>query len=260
MRISRNLKESTMRQRVCVCKLFYTSGVQVYNHGRLSGREITYLVSSFFPFSLSLLASSRSTYINHFHPRTLSPRTSKIRWTKREREKLLVTGTKWEERRVGGEGEEKDGRRGTRNKGVHYMSPSVVALPLFLLRDALCVTRGDSLDYHFSLSLSLSFKFIFLSYFWTTIITINHLSFSRTNFRALSFFLTNCNYVKNEKKMKSLSVSLTRNLWQCEFHLERGRTTGIERDRFKVDESSRNFIQCNILKKERDRRTPITLL
>lgn len=249
-----------MRQRVCVCKLFYTSGVQVYNHGRLSGREITYLVSSFFPFSLSLLASSRSTYINHFHPRTLSPRTSKIRWTKRERERKASgywdeMGRKENGRRRGRKGWKKgNAKQGGSLYASQCRSTSIVSSQ----GRAVCDARGFARLPLFSLSLS--FKFIFFSYFWTTIITINHLSFSRTNFRALSFFLTNCNYVKNEKKMKSLSVSLTRNLWQCEFHLERGRTTGIERDRFKVDESSRNFIQCNILKKERDRRTPITLL
>ena len=157
MRISRNLKKSTMRQRVC--ELLYTSAVQVYNHGRLSWREITYLVSSFFLFSLSVHASSRSTYINHFHPRTLSPHISKIRWTKREKKKVSGMLLGRNEKKEEGE---KDGRRGTRNKGVHYMPPGVAALPLFLLRDVLCVTHGDSLDYHLSFSLSLSnFSFFF---------------------------------------------------------------------------------------------------
>lgn len=207
MRISRNLKKSTMRQRVC--ELLYTSAVQVYNHGRLSWREITYLVSSFFLFSLSVHASSRSTYINHFHPRTLSPHISKIRWTKREKKKvsgmLLGRNGKKEEG-------EKDGRRGTRNKGVHYMPPGVAALPLFLLRDVLCVTHGDSLDYHLSFSLSLS-NFSFFFYFWTTIITSTTFSLEQIFERFLFFFFTNCNDVNDEKKTKpnlSFSLSLTR--------------------------------------------------
>lgn len=194
-----------MRQRVC--ELLYTSAIQVYNHGRLSWREITYLVSSFFLFSLSVHASSRSTYINHFHPRTLSPHISKIRWTKREKKKvsgmLLGRNGKKEEG-------EKDGRRGTRNKGVHYMPPGVAALPLFLLRDVLCVTHGDSLD-HLSFSLSLKFFLFFL--FLNNYHYEYHL-FSRTDFWALSFFFfTNCNDVNDEKKTKpnlSLSLSLTR--------------------------------------------------
>lgn len=203
MRISRNLKKSTMRQRVC--ELLYTSAVQVYNHGRLSWREITYLVSSFFLFSLSVHASSRSTYINHFHPRTLSPHISKIRWTKREKKKvsgmLLGRNGKKEEG-------EKDGRRGTRNKGVHYMPPGVAALPLFLLRDVLCVTHGDSLDYHLSFSLSQIFPFFFI---------FEQLSLRVPPFlsnRFLSaffffFFFTNCNDVNDEKKTKpNLSLSL----------------------------------------------------
>lgn len=195
-----------MRQRVC--ELLYTSAVQVYNHGRLSWREITYLVSSFFLFSLSVHASSRSTYINHFHPRTLSPHISKIRWTKREKKKvsgmLLGRNGKKEEG-------EKDGRRGTRNKGVHYMPPGVAALPLFLLRDVLCVTHGDSLD-HLSFSLSfLNFSFFF--YFWTTIITSTTFSLEQIFERFLFFFFTNCNDVNDEKKTKpnlSFSLSLTR--------------------------------------------------
>lgn len=192
-----------MRQRVC--ELLYTSAIQVYNHGRLSWREITYLVSSFFLFSLSVHASSRSTYINHFHPCTLSPHISKIRWTKREKKKvsgmLLGRNGKKEEG-------EKDGRRGTRNKGVHYMPPGVAALPLFLLRDVLCVTHGDSLD-HLSFSLSLKFFLFFL--FLNNYHYEYHL-FSRTDFWALSFFFfTNCNDVNDEKKTKpniSLSLSL----------------------------------------------------
>lgn len=207
MRISRNLKKSTMRQRVC--ELLYTSAVQVYNHGRLSWREITYLVSSFFLFSLSVHASSRSTYINHFHPRTLSPHISKIRWTKREKKKVSGMLLGRNEKKEEGE---KDGRRRTRNKGVHYMPPGVAALPLFLLRDVLCVTHGDSLDYHLSFSLSLSnFSFFFL--FLNNYHYEYHL-FSRTDFWALSFFFfTNCNDVNDEKKTKpnlSFSLSLTR--------------------------------------------------
>lgn len=192
-----------MRQRVC--ELLYTSAIQVYNHGRLSWREITYLVSSFFLFSLSVHASSRSTYINHFHPRTLSPHISKIRWTKREKKKvsgmLLGRNGKKEEG-------EKDGRRGTRNKGVHYMPPGVAALPLFLLRDVLCVTHGDSLD-HLSFSLSfLNFSFFF--YFWTTIITSTTFSLEQIFERFLFFFFTNCNDVNDEKKTKpNLSLSLS---------------------------------------------------
>lgn len=180
MRISRNLKKSTMRQRVC--ELLYTSAVQVYNHGRLSWREITYLVSSFFLFSLSVHASSRSTYINHFHPRTLSPHISKIRWTKREKKKVSGMLLGRNEKKEEGE---KDGRRGTRNKGVHYMPPGVAALPLFLLRDVLCVTHGDSLDYHLSFSLSLKFFLFFL--FLNNYHYEYHL-FSRTDFWALFFF------------------------------------------------------------------------
>lgn len=197
-----------MRQRVC--ELLYTSAVQVYNHGRLSWREITYLVSSFFLFSLSVHASSRSTYINHFHPRTLSPHISKIRWTKREKKKVSGMLLGRNEKKEEGE---KDGRRGTRNKGVHYMPPGVAALPLFLLRDVLCVTHGDSLDYHLSFSLSLSnFSFFFL--FLNNYHYEYHL-FSRTDFWALSFFFffTNCNDVNDEKKTKpnlSFSLSLTR--------------------------------------------------
>lgn len=207
MRISRNLKKSTMRQRVC--ELLYTSAVQVYNHGRLSWREITYLVSSFFLFSLSVHASSRSTYINHFHPRTLSPHISKIRWTKREKKKVSGMLLGRNEKKEEGE---KDGRRGTRNKGVHYMPPGVAALPLFLLRDVLCVTHGDSLDYHLSFSLSLKFFLFFL--FLNNYHYEYHL-FSRTDFWALSFFFffTNCNDVNDEKKTKpnlSFSLSLTR--------------------------------------------------
>lgn len=195
-----------MRQRVC--ELLYTSAVQVYNHGRLSWREITYLISSFFLFSLSVHASSRSTYINHFHPCTLSPHISKIRWTKREKKKvsgmLLGRNGKKEEG-------EKDGRRGTRNKGVHYMPRGVAALPLFLLRDVLCVTHGDSLD-HLSFSLSLS-NFSFFFYFWTTIITSTTFSLEQIFERFLFFFFTNCNDVNDEKKTKpnlSFSLSLTR--------------------------------------------------
>lgn len=208
MRISRNLKKSTMRQRVC--ELLYTSAVQVYNHGRLSWREITYLVSSFFLFSLSVHASSRSTYINHFHPRTLSPHISKIRWTKREKKKVSGMLLGRNEKKEEGE---KDGRRGTRNKGVHYMPPGVAALPLFLLRDVLCVTHGDSLDYHLSFSLSLS-NFSFFFYFWTTIITSTTFSLEQIFERFLFFFFfTNCNDVNDEKKTKpnlSFSLSLTR--------------------------------------------------
>lgn len=172
-------------------KQLHASGVRVciYTVDR-QRREITYFVSSFFPFlflylSFSLPASSRSTYIN-FYPRTLS---SKIRWTKRGKKKA-----KWEERR---------GREG-RNKEVHYMSPNVAAFPLFLLRD---VTRGDSLDYHLSLSLSLSqFTFWNIYYFWTTIITPQEQTF----FFLFFFFLTSCNNVNNEKETKpNLSLSLS---------------------------------------------------
>lgn len=148
--------------------------------------ERNYVLSFFFLsfLSLSVHASSRSTYINHFHPRTLSPHISKIRWTKREKKKvsgmLLGRNGKKEEG-------EKDGRRGTRNKGVHYMPPGVAALPLFLLRDVLCVTHGDSLDYHLSFSLSLKF-FLFFFYFWTTIITSTTFSLEQIFERFLFFF------------------------------------------------------------------------
>lgn len=203
MRISRNLKKSTMRQRVC--ELLYTSAVQVYNHGRLSWREITYLVSSFFLFSLSVHASSRSTYINHFHPRTLSPHISKIRWTKREKKKVSGMLLGRNEKKEEGE---KDGRRGTRNKGVHYMPPGVAALPLFLLRDVLCVTHGDSLDYHLSFSLSLKFFLFFL--FLNNYHYEYHL-FSRTDFWALSFFfsrIVTMLTMKRKRNQISLSLSL----------------------------------------------------
>lgn len=205
MRISRNLKKSTMRQRVC--ELLYTSAVQVYNHGRLSWREITYLVSSFFLFSLSVHASSRSTYINHFHPRTLSPHISKIRWTKREKKKVSGMLLGRNEKKEEGE---KDGRRGTRNKGVHYMPPGVAALPLFLLRDVLCVTHGDSLDYHLSFCLSLSLSnFSFFFYFWTTIIRSTTFSLEQIFERFLFFFSRIVTMLTMKRKRNQISLSLS---------------------------------------------------
>lgn len=207
MRISRNLKKSTMRQRVC--ELLYTSAVQVYNHGRLSWREITYLVSSFFLFSLSVHASSRSTYINHFHPRTLSPHISKIRWTKREKKKVSGMLLGRNEKKEEGE---KDGRRGTRNKGVHYMPPGVAAFPLFLLRDVLCVTHGDSLDYHLSFSLSLSLKF-FLFFFIFEQLSLRVPPFLSNRFLSAFFFFFFSRIVtmltmKRKRNQISLSLSL----------------------------------------------------
>lgn len=181
MRISRNLKKSTMRQRVC--ELLYTSAVQVYNHGRLSWREITYLVSSFFLFSLSVHASSRSTYINHFHPRTLSPHISKIRWTKREKKKSFwdVTGTKWEERR-GGKGWKKgNAKQGGSLYASRCRSTSIVSSQ----GRAVCDTRGFARLPPFFLSLSLKFFLFFL--FLNNYHYEYHL-FSRTDFWALSFF------------------------------------------------------------------------
>lgn len=175
MRISRNLKKSTIR----VCELLYTSGVQVYNHGRLSWREITYLVSSFFPFSLFPPLRGQLILIIFIRVRF---RRVRRRYGEREREKkasrtlLGWKNEKKEERR-------KDGRRRTRNKGVHYMPPGVAALPLFLLRDVLCATREDSLDYHLSLSLS---NFFF--YFWTTIITNTTFSLEQIFKHFLFFF------------------------------------------------------------------------
>lgn len=157
MRISRNLKKSTMRQRVC--ELLYTSAVQVYNHGRLSWREITYLVSSFFLFSLSVHASSRSTYINHFHPRTLSPHISKIRWTKREKKKSFwdVTGTKWEERRGGKGWKKENAKQGGSLYASRCRSISIVSSQ----GRAVCDTRGFARLPPFFLSLSLKFFLFF---------------------------------------------------------------------------------------------------
>lgn len=173
MRISRNLKKSTIR----VCELLYTSGVQVYNHGRLSWREITYLVSSFFPFSLFPPLRGQLILIIFIRVRF---RRIRRRYGERERErKKLGLGWKNEKKEERG----KDGRRRTRNKGVHYMPPAVAALPLFLLRDVLCATREDSLDYHLSLSLS---NFFF--YFWTTIITNTTFSLEQIFKHFLFFF------------------------------------------------------------------------
>lgn len=172
MRISRNLKKSTIR----VCELLYTSGVQVYNHGRLSWREITYLVSSFFPFSL--FPPLRGQLILIIFIRV---RFRRVRRRERERKKASRTLLGWKNEKKEERG--KDGRRRTRNKGVHYMPPSVAALPLFLLRDVLCATREDSLDYHLSLSLS---NFFF--YFWTTIITNTTFSLEQIFKHFLFFF------------------------------------------------------------------------
>lgn len=172
MRISRNLKKSTIR----VCELLYTSGVQVYNHGRLSWREITYLVSSFFPFSL--FPPLRGQLILIIFIRV---RFRRVRRRERERKKASRTLLGWKNEKKEERG--KDGRRRTRNKGVHYMPPAVAALPLFLLRDVLCATREDSLDYHLSLSLS---NFFF--YFWTTIITNTTFSLEQIFKHFLFFF------------------------------------------------------------------------
>lgn len=178
-----------MRQRVCVCKLFYTSGVQVYNHGRLSGREITYLVSSFFPFSLSLLASSRSTYINHFHPRTLSPRTSKIRWTKRERERKASgywdeMGRKESGRRRGRKGWKKgNAKQGGSLYASQCRSTSIVSSQ----GRAVCDARGFARLPLFSLSLSLLNLFFFLIFEQLSLRLIISLSLEQT-FEHFLFF------------------------------------------------------------------------
>ena len=155
---------------------FIEASVQVYNHGRLSWREITYLVSSFFPFSL--FPPLRGQLILIIFIRV---RFRRVRRRERERKKASRTLLGWKNEKK--EERRKDGRRRTRNKGVHYMPPGVAALPLFLLRDVLCATREDSLDYHLSLSLS---NFFF--YFWTTIITNTTFSLEQIFKHFLFFF------------------------------------------------------------------------
>ena len=155
---------------------FIEASVQVYNHGRLSWREITYLVSSFFPFSL--FPPLRGQLILIIFIRV---RFRRVRRRERERKKASRTLLGWKNEKKEERG--KDGRRRTRNKGVHYMPPGVAALPLFLLRDVLCATREDSLDYHLSLSLS---NFFF--YFWTTIITNTTFSLEQIFKHFLFFF------------------------------------------------------------------------
>lgn len=161
-----------------------------------------YVLSFFFLSFLSLPASSRSTYINHFHPRTLSPRTSKIR-REREREKKARTGMKeWEERRAGKGWKKENAKQGGSLYASRCRSTSIVSSQ----GRAVCDTWGFARLPPFSLSLKFFFFFFIFEQLSLPIPPFLSNRFLSTFF---FFFLTNCNWWK-ENETKSLSLSLTR--------------------------------------------------
>lgn len=207
MRISRNLKKSTMRQRVC--ELLYTSAVQVYNHGRLSWREITYLVSSFFLFSLSLFTPLRGQLILIIFIRARFRRIYRRYDERRERKKKFL-GCYWDEMR-----RKKRGKR--MEEGERETRGFIICLPVS--QHFHCFFSGTCCVWHTGirstttfLFLSLSLKF-FLFFFIFEQLSLRVPPFLSNRFLSAFFFffsrIVTMLTMKRKRNQISLSLSLS---------------------------------------------------